>query len=157
MENATRNGMRRWLGSDPWPKLFAVVTVATCGGAYALLNVRPWGAWCAATLIASWAAFVMLYSVRQARLEGRPGADLTFRERFARRPAAIILRIFMAVVLFAIAGTTLWLDRVGAPLAQTTLVNAAFWAVMLCSWIVEIVVDSIYGHFERRRLIADQA
>jgi hypothetical protein len=154
VENAARNGIRRWPGSDPWPKVFAVFTVAAFIGAYTVFDIRPWGPWCAAALAAAWAIFVIGYSARQARLEGRPIAGMTFRERLARRPVAAVLQIVMALGFFSIGGTLFWLNRIDAPRAQIDIANATFWTFPLISWIVEITADSIYSHLERRRLRA---
>jgi hypothetical protein len=144
--------MKRWLGSDPWPKVFAVFTVAAFIGAYTVFDVRPWGPWCAGALTAAWAIFVIAYSTRQARLEGSPGAGMSFRERLARRPVAVIVQIVMALAWISVGGLLLWLHHIDAPRAQIDVATSTFWTLTLTSWIIEIIVDSIYHHLERRRL-----
>ena len=151
MKDAARNEMKRWLGSDPWPKVFAVFTVAAFIGAYTVFDVRPWGPWCAGALTAAWAIFVLAYSARQARLEGSPGAGMSFRERVARRPVAVIFQIVMLLAWLSVGGLLLWLRHIDAPRAQLDVANVAFWTLMLSGLIIEIVVDSIYHHVERRR------
>jgi hypothetical protein len=155
VENAARNGMKRWLGSDPWPKAFAVFTVAAFIGAYTVFDVRPWGPWCAGALTVAWAIFVIVFSTRQARLEGAsPFGGMSFRERLVRRPVAAILQIVMVPAWISVGGLLLWLHHIDAPRAQIDVATAAFWTLMVAGWILEIVVDSIYHHLERRRLRA---
>jgi hypothetical protein len=152
VENAARNGMNRWLGSDPWPKVFAAFTVAAFIGAYTVFDIRPWGPWCAGALVLAWAIFVIAYSNRQARLEGSLSAGMSFREKFARRPVAVILQIILALAWLFVGGMLLWLNHIDAPQAHIDVATAAFWTLMLAGSIIEIAVESIYHHFERRRL-----
>ena len=152
MENAARNGMRRWLGSDPWPKIIGVVTVGAVGGAYAVFNLRPWGPWCAAALMAGWVILVVNYGVQQARRDGHPYSGLTFRDQAARRPVAVVLRLIMSLAWILVGGMMLWLHHINAPQGQIDVVTATFWTLLLTSWIVQIIADSIYDRLERRRL-----
>ncbi len=144
--------MRRWLGSDPWPKVVAIVTVCAFGGAYAVFSIRPWGPWCAGALMAAWVIFVMTYAARQARRDGHLYSNMTFRDQVTRRPVAAVLRVLMSIAWILVGGTMLWLHHIDAPQGQIDVVNATFWTLLLTSWVVEIAVDSIYSVLERRRL-----
>jgi hypothetical protein len=144
--------MKRWLGSDPWPKVVAVVTVCAFGGAYAVFSIRPWGPWCAGALMAAWVSFVIAHAARQAQRDGQPYSGVTFHDQIARRPVAAIVRILTSLACLLVGATMLWLHHIDAPQGQIDVVNATFWTLLLTSWIVEIIVDSVYERLERRRL-----
>jgi len=143
--------MRHWLGSDPWPKVFAIVTVTAFGGTIAIAGIRPWGLWGAVVLMAGWSSFAVGYSVLEARREGHLGVMMTFRERLEKRPVAVAIHALLALVILSVWGRQFWLIQTDAPRDQRSLWSAIFWALIMINWVAGIIVAAIYHHLERRR------
>jgi hypothetical protein len=150
MGNDSRSAISDLLGLGRWPMILGLATLVAFGGSMLVLSVNPWGTWIVLALLGGWILIVALSGVAQDRRDKLAGRvpDPAIRKR------SKLARVFLAPFLLSALGCyayAQWLIHQGAPRDVSRTYSDSAFLLLLLSWVVSLVSDTIISWASRRR------